>query len=94
MEPKVSQPSQSVPTQQDSVNASSDAPSSRRPRGFAAMDPALRRAIAAKGGRSSHLKGTGHRWTREEARIAGRKGGLASRGGRGKVRPEETTKES
>jgi general stress protein YciG len=51
-------------------------------RGFAAMDPAKQREIAARGGRRSHEKGTGHEWSREAAREAGRKGGLASRSGR------------
>jgi len=54
----------------------------KTPRGFAAMDPQAQRAIAAKGGRAAHQKGTAHEFTSEEARIAGRKGGEASRGGR------------
>src|SRR6266481_1950990 len=40
------------------------------------------RGFAAKGGRAAHQKGTAHEFTSEEARIAGRKGGEASRGGR------------
>jgi uncharacterized protein len=56
--------------------------SRKAPRGFAAMDPQAQRAIAAKGGRAAHQKGTAHEFTSEEARIAGRKGGEASRGGR------------
>lgn len=47
-------------------------------RGFAAMDPALQRALASKGGRASHAKGTGHEWNRETASVAGRKGGHVS----------------
>jgi general stress protein YciG len=47
-------------------------------RGFAAMDQAKRRAIASKGGRAAHAKGTAHRFTPEEARVAGRKGGQAA----------------
>jgi general stress protein YciG len=54
----------------------------KTPRGFAAMDPQAQRAIAAKGGRAAHQKGTAHEFTSEEARVAGRKGGEASRGGR------------
>jgi general stress protein YciG len=46
------------------------------------MDPQAQRAIAAKGGRAAHQKGTAHEFTSEEARVAGRKGGEASRGGR------------
>lgn len=45
-------------------------------RGFASMDPDKQREIASKGGRAAHAKGTAHEWTREEAREAGRKGGL------------------
>ena len=56
--------------------------SRKTPRGFAAMDPQAQRAIAAKGGRAAHQKGTAHEFTSEEARVAGRKGGEASRGGR------------
>jgi general stress protein YciG len=61
-------------------------------RGFAAMAPEKRRAIQAKGGRRAHYLGRAHVWTPEEAKIAGRLGGIASRGGRGKVsvRPEVT----
>ena len=44
-------------------------------RGFANMDPELQRKIASEGGKASHVKGTGHRFTSEEAREAGRKGG-------------------
>jgi len=48
-------------------------------RGFAAMDPAKQREIASRGGRAAHLKGTAHEFTTEEARVAGSKGGRASR---------------
>lgn len=58
-------------------------PPGKQRRGFAAMDPRLQRALASKGGKASHEQGTGHRWTSESARSAGRKGGLVSRGGRG-----------
>jgi len=47
-------------------------------RGFASMDPALKRAIASLGGKAAHKAGTAHQWTSEEARAAGRKGGAAS----------------
>ena len=47
-------------------------------RGFASMDRAKQRDIASKGGKAAHQKGTAHEWTSEEARDAGRKGGLAS----------------
>jgi uncharacterized protein len=44
-------------------------------RGFAAMDQEKQRAIASKGGRAAHQKGTAHQFTADEARAAGRKGG-------------------
>ena len=47
-------------------------------RGFASMDRTKQREIASKGGKAAHQKGTAHEWTSEEARDAGRKGGLAS----------------
>lgn len=46
-------------------------------RGFASMENAQQRAIASKGGRAAHAKGTAHKYTSEEARTAGRKGGEA-----------------
>lgn len=48
----------------------------RRNRGFASMDPAKQREIARKGGRAAHQKGTAHEFTSDEAREAGRKGGV------------------
>jgi general stress protein YciG len=47
-------------------------------RGFASMDRDKQRAIASKGGKTAHQKGTAHQWTSEEAREAGRKGGRAT----------------
>ena len=47
-------------------------------KGFASMSPERQRQIASQGGKAAHAKGTGHEWTAEEAREAGRKGGLAS----------------
>ncbi len=54
-------------------------------RGFAGMDREKQRQIASKGGRSAHAKGTAHVWDSETAKVAGRKGGIASRGGRGRL---------
>lgn len=45
-------------------------------RGFAAMTPEKQRAIASKGGRVAHERGKAHEFTPDEARVAGRKGGL------------------
>jgi hypothetical protein len=42
------------------------------------MDRGKQREIASKGGKAAHQKGTAHEWTSEEAREAGRKGGMAS----------------
>jgi general stress protein YciG len=47
-----------------------------RKRGFAAMDPERQKEIASKGGRAAHAKGTAHEWSRDQARIAGKKGGV------------------
>lgn len=47
-------------------------------RGFASMDRVKQREIASKGGKAAHAKGTAHEWTSDEAREAGRKGGMAS----------------
>jgi general stress protein YciG len=47
----------------------------KKGRGFASMDEAKQRAIASKGGKAAHEKGTAHEFTAEEARVAGRKGG-------------------
>ncbi len=63
-------------------------------RGFASMSPEKQREIASKGGRAAHQKGTAHEWSSDEAREAGRKGGMASRGGRGKLPSDSTPDES
>ena len=52
-------------------------------RGFAAMDQQRQREIASMGGKAAHESGHAHEFTSEEARVAGRKGGEASHGGRG-----------
>lgn len=49
----------------------------KRGRGFASMDPQRMREIASMGGKAAHQSGTAHQYTSEEAREAGRKGGLA-----------------
>jgi general stress protein YciG len=50
----------------------------KRKRGFAAMDAAKQKAIASKGGKAAQRTGTAHRFTSQEAREAGRKGGVAA----------------
>jgi len=47
-------------------------------RGFALLDRNRRRQIASKGGKAAHAKGVAHEWSSEQARLAGRKGGLAN----------------
>lgn len=46
-------------------------------RGFGSMDPEKQRAIASKGGKAAHAQGSAHEFTSEEARAAGRKGGMS-----------------
>jgi general stress protein YciG len=57
----------------------------KKNRGFRAMSPEQRSAIARLGGRAAHAKGTAHEWSVEEARAAGKKGGSVSRGGKGRL---------
>lgn len=45
--------------------------------GFAGMDSDKQREIARRGGRAAHQKGTAHEFTKDEARAAGRKGGVS-----------------
>jgi general stress protein YciG len=59
------------------------------PKGFASIDPQRQREIASQGGIAAHQKGTAHEFTSEEAREAGRKGGLA----RAAKRREEIAKQ-
>lgn len=61
----------------------------RRPRGFAAMDRKKVSEIASKGGKAAHAAGTAHQFSSDEARNAGRKGGVAPhvRRGRGPRNP-------
>ena len=53
-----------------------------RARGFASMDESKQREIASRGGRTAHAQGTAHKFSPEEAREAGRKGGKAVSGDR------------
>ena len=64
---------------------------SKARRGFASMSAEKQREIASKGGQAAHAKGTAHEWSSGEARDAGRKGGMVSRGGRGKLSPDTTS---
>ena len=60
-------------------------PRPKQRRGFASMSAEKQREIASTGGRAAHVKGTAHKWSPDEARQAGRKGGMISRGGRGRL---------
>jgi general stress protein YciG len=42
------------------------------------MSREKQRAIASKGGKAAHAQGTAHEFTSEEARAAGRKGGIVT----------------
>lgn len=46
-------------------------------RGFASMSRDTQRAIASKGGKAAHQQGVAHQFTSDEAREAGRKGGIS-----------------
>ena len=53
-------------------------PAFKRPksnRGFASMTKEKQRAIASKGGKGAHARGTAHKWTSSEASEAGKLGG-------------------
>ena len=57
-------------------------------RGFASMDPEKQREFARQGGLKAHANGTAHRFSKEEAKEAGRKGGL--RAGKGRSNSQST----
>lgn len=45
-------------------------------RGFAAIDREKLREIASRGGKAAHEQGVAHVFSKEEAKINGRKGGI------------------
>jgi general stress protein YciG len=49
----------------------------KRKQGFAAMPKKAQRKLAQEGGRKAHANGTAHKFTKEEAQAAGKKGGVA-----------------
>ena len=59
----------------------------KKPQGFAAMDPKIRAEIARKGGKAAQASGTAHKFTTEEAREAGKKGGRAAAAARKGAEP-------
>ncbi len=64
-----------------------------RKRGFAALSPAQRRLIGAKGGSSAQAKGGSNRFTSATASLAGKKGGLAPHRQRGRLKASATPDE-
>ena len=70
---------------EEKAQATTEAPRPRR-RGFAAMDRDRVKEIASKGGKAAHAAGTAHQFSSDEARNAGRKGGMAPHVRRGGVR--------
>ena len=81
--PPTSQPSEEPKPEAEAVVVN---PKPRRPRGFAAMDRSKVSEIASKGGKAAHAAGTAHQFSSDEARVAGRKGGMAPHVRRGGVR--------
>jgi general stress protein YciG len=73
---------------ENAENATPTPTEERRPRrrGFAAMDRDRVKEIASKGGKAAHAAGTAHQFSSDEARNAGRKGGMAPHVRRGGVR--------
>lgn len=62
-------------------------------RGFGSMDKTKQREIAAKGGRAAHEKGTAHKYTSEEAKIHGAKGGRKAADNKAGIRVDVTAGE-
>jgi general stress protein YciG len=70
----------------DNINTTTEetpaAPKVRKPRGFAALSKEQRIEASRKGGKAAHVinpetgRAPGYEWNREEAREAGRKGGM------------------
>jgi hypothetical protein len=53
--------------------------SAKKPQGLAAVSPEKRKEIARAGGRAAAQSGKAHRFTSEEAKVAGKRGGSISR---------------
>lgn len=76
---------QAAPSEAQGTSAPTEERRPRR-RGFAAMDRDRVKEIASKGGKAAHAAGTAHQFSSDEARNAGRKGGMAPHVRRGGVR--------
>ncbi|MFO0736123.1 MAG: KGG domain-containing protein [Labilithrix sp.] len=81
-EPNQTPPTTNNPTEE--TKATEPVVKVRRPRGFAAMDRSKVSEIASKGGKAAHAAGTAHQFTSDEARQAGKKGGVAPHVRRGR----------
>ena len=79
---------EAAPNRGESTTTATAGTEEQRPRrrGFAAMDRDRVKAIASKGGRAAHAAGTAHQFSSDEARVAGKKGGMAPHVRRGGVR--------
>ncbi len=82
LDPSTNNPSEASETPKSEASEAPVKP--RRPRGFAAMDRTKVSEIASKGGKAAHAAGTAHQFSTEEARAAGRKGGVAPHVRRGR----------
>ncbi len=63
------------PPNQDDLPPPSGVRETKKPRGLAALSPERRREIARLGGKAAQQTGKPHRFSSEEARQAGKKGG-------------------
>lgn len=72
--------------------SSTAAPKPKKPRGFAGMSKDKVKEIASKGGKIAHQMGRAHKWATgtEEAKAAGRKGGIAPHKVRGRAGKTKT----
>lgn len=61
----------------ESTKPEESATETKSKRGFASLSKERQREIARLGGKKAHERGTAHRFDKEEAREAGRKGGAA-----------------
>jgi len=73
--PATSGPSEPTEPTDHAEPAAHSPPKPKAHRGFAAMNREAHRLLASAGGKSAHAYGLAHRFTPEQAREAGRKGG-------------------
>jgi uncharacterized protein len=73
----ISEPGRGADDEMSASNGGSGNGGRKSARGFASMDQGKQKEIASKGGRAAHAKGTAHEFDSNEARAAGRKGGMA-----------------